>query len=78
MDKELFITIAEKLNEARILAKPDVPHAALNALRGRISSNLYSTLMLLVDEILDVNTVYDAMLGGMAVREALNIVEEEK
>jgi hypothetical protein len=78
MDKEPFITIAETLNEARIQATPAGPHAALDALSGRISSNLYETLMLLVDEIIDVNTVYEAILDGKTVREALKIVEEEE
>jgi hypothetical protein len=76
-EREALITVAETLNKARLQAKPEQPHVGRENLTHEIEVVLYRTLMQLIDELLDVNTAFDAILAGKTVREALIEEEEE-
>lgn len=68
--------LAEMLNKARLQAKPGGEHVARANLTRETEAVLYRTLMLLTDELLDVNTVFNAILAGTDVREALALAED--
>jgi hypothetical protein len=74
MDKEALIILAEMLDKARIQANAIEVTAPQAGVYGNISDTLVEVLCLLTERF-EVGDIYDSLLNGNTVREALAEVE---